>query len=170
MSRFAEIADYLRQCPQLENVASVAADIGMDVSVVLPNGGSSKRNHNDKMDVDGGYECDIIPYPSFYEDYRVQCYKYYDTNDESEPSENVNVIVLDEVQEICDWIEEQDNIGNLPIVTGRKVVSIEPLPNSPELIGVNTDVTPSLIAYYINIRVRYVNTSAGRSVYYAGNE
>lgn len=169
MSRFAEISNYLRQCPQLENVASVAADVGMDVSVVLPNGGSDKRVHNDRIDVNGDYECDIIPYASFYEDYRIQCYKYYDTNDQRVPTANVNVEVLDEVQSICDWIEEQDNIGNLPKVTGRKVVSIEPLPNSPELIGVNTDVIPALVAYYINIRVRYVNTAAGRSVYYGNN-
>ena len=168
MSRFAEIADYLRQCPQLANMSSIAADIGSDVSVVLPNGGSDKRVHNDMIDVNGDYACDIVPYASFYEDYRVQCYKYYDSNDTSVPSANINVLVLDEVQNVCDWIELQDNTGNLPIITGRKVVSIEPLPNSPELIGVNEE--KSLIAYYINIRVRYVNTAKGRSMYYENED
>lgn len=170
MSRFAEIAEYLRKCPQLADMASVAADVGMDVSVVIPNGGSGKREYSDKIDIYGNYECDIVPYPSFYEDYRIQCYKYYDTNDTSKPTGNVNVEVLDEVQAVCDWIEKQDEDGNLPEVTGRKVVSIEALPNSPELIGVNTDAVPALIAYYINIRIRYVNRSEGRSITYANNE
>lgn len=170
MSRFSEIAEYLKQCPRLKNIATIAASVNADVSVVLPNGGSERRAHVDQLDVNGDYECDIKPYSSFYEDYRLQCYKYYDVNDNSPPDSNINVIILDEVQEICDWIIEQDDNGNLPKVTGRQVVSIEPLPNSPELVGINPNTTPPLIAYYINIRVRYVNRSKGRTVFYGADD
>ena len=65
------------------------------------------------------------------------------------------MLELQEVQEICDWITEQDDIGNLPKITGRKVVSIECNPYVPQIRYVNPE--ENTVGYFITVRFRYVN-------------
>lgn len=164
MSKITEIFDFMRTCPSLANLWSIGATEKRGVSVILPQGASPAVQYREFFDNVGDYNCEIVPYPSVYEDYQINCYQFYDTGDDSKPGDNINVMSFDEVQEICDWIAEQNEKGNLPKITGKQVVSIECNPFVPQIRGVNRQ--ENLIAYFITVRIRYVNTMARRSVQY----
>lgn len=160
-NKYVEIFNYLRQCPQLSDLWSVAGTEDIGNKVILPQGASPVNQYDEKIDVYGNYSCDIIPFPSVYEDYQINCFAYYDANDSSAPADNVNVLELQEVQEICDWIAKQDDIGNLPQITGRKVVSIECNPYVPQIRYANPE--ENTVGYFITIRIRYVNNAERKS-------
>lgn len=81
MSKITEIFNYMRTCPQLSDLWSIAATEDVGVRVVLPQGASQKRQYNEKIDALGDYNCEIIPFPSYYEDYHINCYQAYDAKD-----------------------------------------------------------------------------------------
>lgn len=164
MSKYTEIFNYFRQCPSLSDLWSIAATEDIGVKVILPQGASPSVQYQDFIDATGGYSCDIVPYPSVYEDYQINCYQAYDASDNSEPQYNVNVLNIDEVQKICDWVKEQNNRMNLPDITGERVVSIECNPSVPQIRYVNAE--DNTIAYFITVRIRYVNREQGRSITY----
>lgn len=168
MSKYTEIFNYMRTCPYLADLWSVAATENVDTTVILPQGASEAVQYQEKLDVLGNYEAVIVPYPSVYEDYQINCFKFYDTKDSSAPSANINVMSLDEVQQICDWVVEQNESGNLPHITGRQVISIECTPFVPQIRYVNEQ--ENIIAYFITIRIRYVNPRRKRTVSIDGIE
>lgn len=168
MSRYAELFEFMRQCPTLSQLWSIGATENVDTAVILPQGASPAVQYQEQIDVLGNYEANIIPYPSVYEDYQINCFKFYDVKDDSEPKVNINVISLDEVQEVCDWVAEQNEIGNLPKITGRKVISIECNPFVPQIRYTNEQ--ENIIAYFITVRVRYVNTIKRKSVMIDGED
>lgn len=164
MSKYSEIFDFFRTCPALADLWSIAATEDIGVNVILPQGASPVVQYQEYIDNLGGYNCDIVPYPSVYEDYQINCYRWYDTKDSSEPEYNQNVLSLDEVQSICDWIKGQNETGNLPQITGEKVVSIECNPYIPQIRYINE--VENTIGYFITVRIRYVNKAQRRSVEY----
>lgn len=164
MSKYSEIFDFFRTCPLLADLWSIAATEDIGVNVIMPQGASPVVQYQEYIDNLGGYNCDIVPYPSVYEDYQINCYRWYDTKDSSEPEYNQNVLSLDEVQSICDWVKEQNENGNLPQITGEKVVSIECNPYVPQIRHINE--VENTIGYFITVRIRYVNKAQRRSVEY----
>ena len=160
-SKIVEIFDYMRKCPQLSDLWSIAGVEDIDVSVILPQGASAKRQYVDSVDVIDEYKCEIVPYDRYYEDYQINCYKRYDTKDSSSPEDNVNVMNFEDVQKICDWVAEQDEALNLPQITGESVVAIECNPHIPQIRFVNTD--ENIIGYFITVRIHFKN-KAKRSV------
>lgn len=164
MSKISEIFNYMRSCPKLSDLWSIAATEDMGVKVILPLGASPAVEYREHIDVTDFYECDVIPYPSVYEDYQINCFQAFDASDSNAPDYNVNILNFDEVQSICDWIAEQNENNNLPVITGKKVVSIECNPFIPQIRYVN--VQENIIAYFITVRIRYVNTAKRRSVAY----
>lgn len=164
MSKYANLVNYFRQCPQLENLWSIAATEDRGTSVILPQGASPAVQYNNEfVDIDGDYSCDIVPYPSVYEDFQINCYKWYDVNDSSEPERNVNVLSYDEVQSICDWIREQNERNNFPQI-GEQIVSIDCEPFVPQIQYVNSQ--EEVVAYFITVRIRYVNPRRAKAVEY----
>lgn len=164
MSKYTDLFGWLRTCPALSDLWSIGATEDVGVRVILPQGASEAVQYREYIDDLGGYECDIVPYPSVYEDYQINCYQYYDAADSAEPRYNVNVLSLDEVQGICDWVAEQDEAGNLPEIEGLQVVSVECNPRVPQIRYIN--VEENTVGYFITLRLRYVNRAKGRSVYY----
>ena len=156
-NEYAEIFNYLRQCQQLSDLWSIAGIEEAGNKIILPKGASPVYQYDEKIDIYGNYSCDIIPYPSIYKDYQINCFVQYDVKDSSEPDKNVNVLELQNVQEICDWITEQDDVGNLPKITGKKVVNIECLPITPLALYVTPE--ESTMGYFITVRIRYVNNA-----------
>ena len=168
MSKYTEIFGYMRTCPSLEKLWSIGATETLDRAVILPQGASPAVQYQEQLDVLGNYEAIIEPYPSVYEDYQINCFKFYDVNDSSSPSGNINVMSLDEVQAICDWVAEQNETGNLPKITGRQVISIECNPFVPQIRYVNEQ--ENIIAYFITVRIRYVNPTRRKTVSIDGIE
>jgi hypothetical protein len=163
VSKYSELFDYFRQCPQLSNLWSIAAVEERGVKVILPQGASPAVQYQERTDALGNYECVIEPYPSVYEDFQINCYEWYDTRDNNPPRFNENVLTLEEVQNICDWVKEQNEIGNFPQI-GENIVSIECNPFVPQIRYVNQQ--EQTVGYFITVRVRYVNRMPRRTVEY----
>ncbi len=154
MDKITNLFEYFRQCPKLKNLWSIGATEEAGVSVILPHGASPAAQYEDEIDINGDYHCERIPYPSVYEDYQINCYQVLDTMDGSEPKDNLNVLSYNEVQSVCKWIQEQDELENYPDI-GEEIVSIECNPFIPQVRYVNTQ--ENIIAYFLTIRIRYVN-------------
>lgn len=155
MSKYTELFNFFRTCPALGSLWSIGAEENIGVRVILPQGASDAVRYDEDIDVLGNYNCTVTPFPSVFEDYQINCYQYYDAGDSNEPEYNQNVLSLEEVQSICDWVEEQNELGNLPKITGERVVSIECVPRVPQIRYVNEQ--ESTIGYFVTVRVRYVN-------------
>ena len=114
MAKYANLFNYFRQCPYLENLMSIAAESEQGNTVILPQGASPAVTYEDEsFDTLGNYSCQIIPYPSVYEDFQINCYEWYDVNDNNPPQFNGNVLTYEDVCGVCKWIEEQDQKENL---------------------------------------------------------
>lgn len=164
MSKLKEIFEYLRKCPGLSELWSIAATEDIGVRVVLPQGASPVMQYSENIDINGTYQCEMIPYPSVYEDYQINCFELFDSKDDNAPASNINVLSFDEVKSICDWIVEQNDNNNLPAITGEQVISVECNPFVPQIRY--TDPENNIIAYFITVRIRYVNKAKRKSVEY----
>lgn len=166
MGKYAKIFEYFRKCPELSSLWSVAATEDIGVRVILPQGASTAVQYNESIDTVGGYNCEIVPYPSIYEDFQINCYEWYDVKDGSAPTKNENVLSLDEVSNICAWVAEQDAHGNYPDI-GEKIVSITCEPFVPQIRYINPE--ENTIGYFITVRLRYVNRMPRKAIEYECN-
>jgi hypothetical protein len=163
MSKYAKIFEYFRQCPQLADLWSIAATEEEGVRVILPQGASPTHQYQEFFDTAGNYNCEIVPYPSVYEDFQINCYEWYDVKDDSTPSKNENVLNLEEVTSICDWVKAQNDARNFPDI-GEKIVSISTEPFVPQIRYVNP--AENTVGYFITVRLRYVNKSERKAISY----
>ena len=163
MSKYTQLFNYFRQCPQLANLWSIAATEEIGVRVILPQGASASVQYQEKTDVYGNYECVIEPYPSVYEDYQINCYEWYDVKDGSAPIHNENVLSLEEVQKVCDWVKAQNDNNDFPDID-EDIVSIECNPFIPQIRYVNAE--ENTVGYFITVRIRYVNRTPRKTVEY----
>ena len=163
MNKYAKIFEYFRQCPELADLWSIAATEDIGKRVILPQGASPAVQYQESIDSLGGYNCEIVPYPSVYEDFQINCYEWYDVKDGSAPEHNENVLSLEAVQSICDWVKEQNDKGNFPDI-GEKIVSIECNPFVPQIRYVNPE--ENTVGYFITVRLRYVNRAQRKTVEY----
>ena len=163
MNKYARLFDYFRQCPELKDLWSVAATEEIGVRVILPQGASPAFQYQEFFDSCGGYNCTIEPYPSVYEDFQINCYEWYDVNDSNSPERNENVLTLEQVSSICEWVKEQNEKRNFPDI-GEKIVSIECEPFVPQIRYVNPE--ENTVGYFITVRLRYVNTAPRKTVEY----
>lgn len=163
MSKYTKIFEYFRQCPELSDLWSIAATEDIGVRVILPQGASPSVQYQETIDVLGNYHCEIIPYPSIYEDFQINCFEWYDAKDNSTPARNENVLSLETVERICQWVAEQNEHRNFPEID-EKIVSIECNPFVPQIRYVNED--ENTVGYFITIRLRYVNRTLRKTVEY----
>ncbi len=163
MSKYAKIFEYFRQCPELTDLWSIAATEDIGKRVILPQGASPAVQYQEFIDNTGGYHCEIVPYPSVYEDFQINCYEWYDVKDGSAPAHNENVLSLEEVQSICDWVKEQNDNNNFPDID-EKIVSIECNPFVPQIRYVSPE--ENTVGYFITVRLRYVNKAQRKTVEY----
>lgn len=156
MSKQEELTSWLMDCPQLSTLWNISAEERDGANVIFPVGTSQKRNIIDRIDITGTYEVDIKPLPSVYEEYQINCYKDLVNNENG-----YNIMKLEEVESVIQWIDEQDEIQNFPNISGKKIIAVETFPFIPQIRGVDPDT--GMICYYITLRITYVNTSKGRS-------
>lgn len=147
------IIDYLIQCPAIQNnplffnfiqakndnkqIVTVANDKLMDKTYI--DGSVQKR-----------YTFSIIDYKSI----------AYDAVVKQEGYTNENVDDILQVQQIIDWIDEQEALRNYPDFGSECVIdNIKALSSNPNLNGVDTNVSPSLAKYSISIQINYVDYS-----------
>lgn len=74
------------------------------------------------------------------------------------PHENVEDMLS--VQNVIDWIDEQNELYNFPDFGDDCLIdSIQALTDNPDLNGIDTNLTPALAKYSISIRVDYLDKS-----------
>ena len=167
MNKYAKIFEYFRQCPELKELWSIAATEDVGRRVILPQGASPAVQYQERFDTLGNYECTIEPYPSVYEDFQINCYEWYDVKDGSPPEKNENVLSLESVQSICDWVKAQNDANNFPEI-GEQIVSIECNPFVPQIRYVNPE--ENTVGYFITVRLRYVNRTPRKTMEYASED
>jgi hypothetical protein len=73
------------------------------------------------------------------------------------PDENLED--FNEVQDLLDWINEQDELKNYPAFEDCIIDKMRSLSSRPELVGVNTTLNPPTAVYRISIQIDYLDTS-----------
>lgn len=156
MSKITSLFNYMRQCPQLNNLWSIMGEAEEGAQIIFPRGSSPiYAPQNEFFDAVDGYNCTLQPYPSIFEDFQINMVQRADPNDDTYGADNVNVLSYQEVEDVCSWVLTQNAERNLPKINGLRVVSIEPTGTSPVVWSV--DEGEQLIVYAITVRLRYVN-------------
>lgn len=163
MTKYGTLFEYFRQCPYLSDMMSIAAESEVGNTVILSQGASPTVQYAEKIDALGNYHGEVIPYPAVYEDFRINCYVYYDVNDSNPPKHNTNVLKYEKVCGVCDLIKEQNEKGNFPEI-GEKIISIECNPFVPQSTGF-VDTNTNTAEYFVTVRLRYVNRAERRVIY-----
>lgn len=71
-----------------------------------------------------------------------------------------NIEDISEVQKLIDWIAEQEELHNYPNFGEDCIIErMRSTKDTPNLEGVNTDVTPPLAMYSVTIEIEYTDYS-----------
>lgn len=154
MSRITALTMWLKQCPQLNILWNLAAYEQDGANVIIPAGTSFRRNMKESVDTAGFYEADFNPLPSVYEEYQINCYRTIVEDDN-----DFNSLNYDEVQKVIEWIHQQDDNLNFPVI-GETVTAVECFPFIPQIRGIDPDT--KLVCYYVTLRISYVNKTKRR--------
>lgn len=156
VNKQAQISKWAMKCPTLAGLYNISGEMRDGTNIIFPVGSSSKRNIDDSIDIIGLYEADIQPLPSVYEEYQINCYKSLANSDNE-----YNILRYEEVENVIDWITQQDELLNFPDI-GESVVAVEATPFVPQIRF--ADPESGVVCYFITLRITYVNTAKGRSV------
>ena len=154
MSRITALTTWLKQCPQLNTLWNLSAYEQDGANVIIPTGTSYRRNIEERIDTAGFYEADFIPLPSVYEEYQINCYRTI-----VEDNNDFNSLNYDEVQNVINWIHQQDDNNQFPDI-GEIVTAVECFPFIPQIRGIDPDT--KLVCYYVTLRITYVNRAKRR--------
>lgn len=71
-----------------------------------------------------------------------------------------NVDDMLQVQELIDWVTEQDDLKNFPNFGDNcEIDSIRALTDNPNLNGIDSSISPALAKYSISIQIDYLDKS-----------
>jgi hypothetical protein len=70
-----------------------------------------------------------------------------------------NLEDFNEVQSLIDWVNEQDDAHNYPAFKDCVIDKMRSISSKPELVGVNTTMSPPMAVYRITIQIDYLDTS-----------
>lgn len=153
MDKNSAIINYILQCPQIVNSPLYFnfIDAKDNTNQILT---SSNDRYTEKPYITGSvakqYTFTIVIFKSITEDAIVKL--------EGFAHENVEELAY--IQELIDWIVEQNELHNYPnFGTDCDVISITTAEDTPRLVGINTEVTPALAMYNVTIQVEYIDNS-----------
>lgn len=73
---------------------------------------------------------------------------------------NENIEDIAELQQFMDWVNEQGELQNFPNFGETCIIEeMHTVAENPDLTGVNTEVSPALALYSIEIRIDYIDYS-----------
>lgn len=77
---------------------------------------------------------------------------------EGRVDENVDDML--EVQELIDWVTEQDELGNFPdFGENCEIENIRALTDNPNLNGIDSNISPALAKYSVSIQIDYLDNT-----------
>lgn len=153
MDKNQAMIDFLIQCPDIEN------------SPLFFNFINAKEDNkqiitlqNEKIldkpfingDVQKRYTCTLVDFKSVAYNAIVKQEGYQDENVED----------MQSVQEIIDWISEQNDERNFPDFGENCIIeAIRVLTDNPNLNGIDSNASPALAKYSLSIQIDYLDTS-----------
>ena len=77
---------------------------------------------------------------------------------EGRVDENVDDML--EVQELIDWVTEQDALGNFPdFGENCEIENIRALTDNPSLNGIDSNISPALAKYSVSVQIDYLDNT-----------
>ena len=153
MDKNSAIINYILQCPQIINSPLYFnfIDAKDNTTQIIT---SSNDRYTEKPYITGSVEklftFTMVIFKSITEDAIVKL--------EGFAHENVEELAY--IQELIDWIVEQNELHNYPdFGTDCDVISIKTTEENPRLVGINTDTTPALAMYNVTIQIEYIDNS-----------
>lgn len=158
MSKFEDVFNWLKTCPNLVNLWAISAEISSWQDVLFLNNTTALYEEITTDYTTDKTRVTLKPMADYSETYTINSYKPIAPN-----ADQYNIDAFNQSQQVCDWILEQQNNATLFDIDGKSVYAVELLTPSP--IPRGTDGDNSLISYYISIRVHMPNP-AQRVDYY----
>lgn len=161
MNDFQNIYEWLKACPKLERLWAMSSELKDKENVLQPNSSANMYSVDTAPYADGGtryifkktkpyfFDVDIICYRTFYAEYNPE-----------------NVATQNDVQEVCDWIVEQQNNENYPLLKNICFM-IECLTPHPFMRGQYTqdgDTLATLVDYVITVRFYTDNPAMEKTI------
>ena len=147
------VINYILQCPQIKNTPLYFNFINAkdNTAQILT---SSNDRYTEKPDITGAvekqYTFTIMVFKSITDDAIVKL----------EGFAHENVEELSYIQELIDWIAEQDDLKNYPnFGEDCEVDGIRTSEETPKLEAINAQVSPALAMYSVTIQITYVDNS-----------
>lgn len=161
---FTQIFDWLRTCPKLSELWSIIGEekgqYQNNSNIIAPSGSTELYIKDISRDSLGNISYRLKPYPVITMDLPILAYAEA-VLDPAPPTENYNNARLNDVQECIDWIINQNNTGNLPVVDGYKILGVIPAPPIAQLYGeAGESGVVDTIKYGFTLQVDYVNKAA----------
>ena len=145
------VIDYLLQCPDIANSPLYFNLINAENnSIQILTTAEDKATSSRYIDgsVSKRYTFNIITFKSITDSELVKVQDY----------NNENVDELHDVQQLIDWVQEQQKLRNYPdFGEGYHVESIDTATDTPRFDGINTEMTPPLAMYSISIIIEYTD-------------
>lgn len=77
---------------------------------------------------------------------------------EGRVDENVDDML--QVQELIDWVTEQDELGNFPnFGENCEIENIRALTDNPNLNGIDSNISPALAKYSVSVQIDYLDNT-----------
>lgn len=153
MDKTEAIIQYLLTCPKIENSPLYFNFINpQDEDKQYVTSANEKTLHKQYIDgsVDKRFTFTIIDYRSI----------AYQEMSRYQITANESVEEFLDVQELIDWIDEQNDLKNFPDFGEHCIIErISTGSENPNLNGVDTQANPVLAKYSISIMVDYLDTS-----------
>lgn len=150
MAEFNSVVEWLQTCPALANLWAVSGTIQDYNNVVKVNDVAPLYSNASVKMVDGRARVSGVPNDDYYITYTIQCFKNYEEN-----ANGYNLSAYDDTQDVCDWLIEQQNTMQTPVLKGQQVYFIECLTPVPLEQWVDSDM--KTIAYYVTVRLHIKN-------------
>lgn len=147
------VINYILQCPQIQNTPLYFNFINAKDNTVQILTSSNDR-YTEKPDITGAVEKQytfiIMVFKSITSDAIVNLDGF----------SHENVEELSYIQELIDWIAEQNDLQNYPDFGELCVVdTIRTSEETPKLEAINTQVSPALAMYSVTIQITYIDNS-----------
>ena len=153
MDKSEAIIQYMIQCPNIEENPLFFNFIHAkeDNKQILP---LQNEKTLDRSFIDGSVQ---KRYTFTLIDFKSVAYNAI-VKQEGYPDENVED--LKSVQEIIDWVTEQNDNKNFPDFGENCIIEeIRVLSDNPNLNGIDSNTSPALAKYSISIQIDYIDTS-----------
>lgn len=150
-NRYEAMLAYLAKCPAMDGVFGFqAGNAGSDAVQVLTEAGDAQNN---RAFIDGSVEKRFDFTVAFYKPVSHAGYVV------DKGVSNLNLESILDVQELIDWLEEQNALQNYPDFGEKKQIdSVRSVNNEPMLAWIDGEhYSPPMAKYTVTVRVEYLD-------------